>query len=110
MFISNRVLAALCLAAAGLLALAPPAAAKTWRISIAKMAFGVVPDSVHPGDTIEWVNADIFRHTATAKDGSFDIDLEPNATATWIVKRAGTIEFFCKFHPGMTGRLVISGR
>ena len=30
-------------------------------------------------DTVEWVNQDIFVHSATADDGSFDVELAPEA-------------------------------
>jgi plastocyanin len=82
--------------------------AKTHRVTISKMAFGPVPAGIHPGDSIEWVNADIFRHTATARDGSFDIDLMPGARAAIVLKHAQNIDFFCRYHPGMTGRLVVA--
>ena len=44
-------------------------------VVIDKMKFGAVPRGLHAGDTIIWVNRDIFRHTATAADRSFDVDL-----------------------------------
>jgi plastocyanin len=59
------------------------------------------------GDTIVWKNNDIFRHTATARDKSFDVDLPAKSEARVRVGAAGTIAFFCKFHPGMTGELVV---
>jgi hypothetical protein len=31
-------------------------------------------------DIVAWTNGDIFRHTASATDGSFDIDLPAGAT------------------------------
>jgi plastocyanin len=75
-------------------------------IVIAKMKFGPVPRNVRVGDTIVWVNRDIFRHTATARDRSFNVDLKPSARARMVVRRAGATPFYCIFHPGMTGQLV----
>lgn len=74
-------------------------------IVLDKMVFGPMPTGVRAGDIIEWVNRDIFEHSATARDGSFDIDLKPGATVRTTAK-AGSFAFFCKFHPGMTGTLV----
>lgn len=74
-------------------------------IVLDKMVFGPMPTGVRAGDIIEWVNHDIFEHSATARDGSFDIDLKPGATVRTTAK-AGSFAFFCKFHPGMTGTLV----
>lgn len=80
--------------------------AKTVHVIVLdKMVFGPMPTGVRAGDIIEWVNHDIFEHSATARDGSFDIDLKPGATVRTTAK-AGSFAFFCKFHPGMTGTLV----
>ena len=88
----------------------PPAATeqaqRVYVIVLDKMQFGPMPTDVRAGDIIEWTNKDILEHSATARDGSFDIDLKPGAsmrsTAT-----AGTFALFCKFHPTMTATLVV---
>lgn len=87
----------------------PQATTHTHRgyvIVIGKMQYGPMPVGLHAGDRIDWVNHDIFEHTATARDGRFDIDLKPGATVH-MTASAGTTAFFCKFHPGMTGTLVV---
>ena len=99
-------------AALAILALAgcgrPAPAHRTYTITIADMAFGPAPAGARVGDTIQWVNADIFQHSATAKDGGFDVDLAPKATARTLLDHAGTIEFSCRYHPGMTGRIAVT--
>jgi plastocyanin len=82
--------------------------AADYTIVIDKMAFGPVPQTLHPGDTITWQNNDVLRHTATARDGSFDFNLPSKASAKMTVGAAGNVPFFCKFHPGMTGTLAIT--
>ena len=62
-------------------------------IVIDKMAFGPMPAGVRAGDIIEWVNHDIFEHSATARDGSFDVGLKPGASVRTTAKR-GTVAFF----------------
>jgi plastocyanin len=94
--------------AALVLATAAQAAPKTYEIDIADLTFGPAPKVLHVGDTIVWVNKDMFRHTATARDGSFDLDLQPNARGQTRLGRAGTISFYCRYHPGMTGKLNIA--
>lgn len=79
------------------------AAPRVHRVIIDQMAFGQAPSSARAGDVILWVNKDMFRHTATARDRSFDIDLKPGASAKMTIKRAGTFAFYCRYHPGMTG-------
>jgi plastocyanin len=81
---------------------------KVYTVILAGMAFGPAPAELHVGDTIKWVNADIFQHTVTARDGAFDVDLPPKATARTVLRQAGTTGFYCRYHPGMTGRLIIA--
>lgn len=78
------------------------------EIKIGTLVFGPAPVALHVNDIIEWVNDDIFQHTATAADGSFDVDLPAGAKGRTILKRAGTVEYFCSFHPGMQGRLEVA--
>jgi plastocyanin len=99
---------AIALAGAALAAAPALAAPKVYTIAIKDMAFTTAPPVLHVGDTVEWVNNDIFRHSATAKDKSFDVDLAPQAHGRVILKKAGTISFYCRYHPGMTGTLVVS--
>ena len=78
------------------------------RIGIDKLAFGPAPGGMHVNDIVEWTNSDILRHTATATDGSFDIDLPAGATGRTILKRAGGVTYVCRYHPGMKGRLEVA--
>jgi plastocyanin len=77
------------------------------RIVIGKMAFGPSPPGLHAGDTVEWVNEDIFVHSVTAADMSFDLDISPKMAARVVMKNAGTIEYVCKYHPSMQAKLVV---
>ena len=92
------------------LPLSPPAAAapRTHIVVIEKMKFGPVPADVRAGDIIVWKNRDIFRHTATAMDGSFNIDLPAGETGSTLLRRPGTFPFTCKYHPGMRGTLKVA--
>ena len=92
----------------GVFAQLPATLAADYTVVIDKMTFGEVPAELHVGDTITWQNNDIFRHTATARDKSFDVDLPAKSEATMTVGAAGSVEFYCKFHPGMKGTLIIA--
>ncbi len=94
--------------AAVLLGSTDGAFAADYTVVIDKMAYGALPAALHPGDTITWQNDDILHHTVTARDGSFNLDLRSRTSAKMTVGAAGTVAFFCKFHPGMTGALVIT--
>jgi plastocyanin len=99
------------LGAAMMLLAAIPATARAvpavHTVVIDKLKFGPIPGTVHVGDTILWVNRDIFRHSATARDHSFDIQLPPASKARMPVRRKGIFKFFCTYHPGMIGTLVV---
>ena len=95
-------------AAAMLLPAAAVAEARIHTVVMAKMKFGPAPSGLKVGDTIEWVNEDIFRHTATDADGSFDVDLAAGAKGRSRLGKAGTIQVRCRFHPGMTMRLSVA--
>lgn len=88
--------------------LAAAARAAEYTVVIEKMKFGPVPAELHPGDVIVWQNRDIFRHTATARDKSFDVDLPAHAEVRMDVGASGTVEVYCRFHPGMKAALVIT--
>jgi plastocyanin len=60
------------------------------------------------GDTIEWINKDILAHTATARNGDFDVALPPNQTVTFALKKAGTVEYYCRYHPNMKAVLNVA--
>ena len=100
------------LSGATALAVAPalPAAARarTHTIVMERMRFGPSPEGLRVGDTIVWVNRDPVRHTATARDGAFDVDVAPRASGRTMLRRAGTIPYICRLHPAMIGRLVVA--
>ena len=60
------------------------------------------------GDTIEWVNNDVFAHTATARNGDFDVTIAPKKTVTLVVKKAGAVDYYCRFHPNMKAVLTVA--
>lgn len=82
--------------------------AAEYTIILDHMKFGELPAQLHVGDTITWQNNDLFRHTATARDNSFDVDLPAKSSTAITVDVAGSVDFYCRFHPGMKGTLVIA--
>jgi plastocyanin len=84
------------------------ARADTIQVKMEKLGFVRAEITAHVGDTIEWVNSDFVAHTATARDGSWDVLIPVNAKKTVVLKTEGTIEYYCKFHPNMTGRILVS--
>lgn len=78
-----------------------------YTVTLNQMKFGLLPATIHVGDAIEWANNDIFLHSATAKDKSFDVELKPKAHVRTTFRHAGTFPFTCRYHPGMVGTLIV---
>jgi len=83
------------------------AAPHTYTIVIDQMRYAPAPAGLRKGDLILWVNHDFLRHTATANDHSFDVDLPAGAAKKTLLSKAGSIAFSCRFHPGMKGVLQV---
>ena len=87
---------------------AVPAHAETIQIVIENMAFAPAEVSAKVGDTIEWVNKDVFVHSATARNGDFDVNQPPKKTVSSALQKAGTVDYYCRYHPNMKGVLKIA--
>jgi plastocyanin len=62
--------------------------------------------TVHAGDSIVWVNKDLLKHTATAKNGAFDSgDIPAGGSWKYTVKGDGLVAYGCTYHPTMKGTL-----
>jgi plastocyanin len=96
------------IAAALMLGLSVSAHAATIQITMENLAIAPAMASAKVGDTIEWINKDIFAHTATAKNGDWDVTIPPKTTATLVLKKAGAIDYYCRFHPNMKAVLTIA--
>ena len=84
------------------------AASSVHTVVIEGMRF--VPDSisVKAGDTVVWVNKDLFPHTATAQDRTFDSgELAVNASWKYIASKPGKYTYICTLHPTMKGTIVV---
>jgi plastocyanin len=83
------------------------ARAATIQISMENLVISPAEASAKVGDTVEWINKDIFAHTATARNGDWDVTIAPKKTGTLVLKKAGTVEYYCRFHPNMRATLAI---
>jgi plastocyanin len=89
-------------------AISVSARAATIQISMENLVISPAAATAKVGDTVEWINKDIFAHTATANSGDWDVTIPPKKTVTSVLKKAGTIEYYCRFHPNMKATLVVS--
>jgi len=99
-------LSAVCLGAQD----ARPVSATNPIIVMRQLNFNPPQITVKAGGTVEWRNEDIFSHTVTADDGSFDSGLiEPGHSWQMTFKNAGTAAYHCRPHPNMKAKLVVLG-
>jgi plastocyanin len=94
--------------AALVLGMSVSAQAATIQISMENLVIAPAEASAEVGDTIEWVNKDIFVHTATARNGDWDLTIPPKKTVTLVLKKPGSIDYYCRFHPNMKATLTVA--
>jgi plastocyanin len=77
-------------------------------VRMSRFAFVPAGLEIRPGDTVVWINEDLAPHTATARDGSWDTGtLETGVSARIAFATPGDFEYFCAFHPHMTGTVSV---
>ncbi len=87
------------------------AGSATHVIVIKQMHFDPQSLSVKVDDTVQWKNEDIFTHTVTANDATFDSGpIAPGQSWSRKFNTPGTFGYHCRPHPNMTAQLsVVSG-
>ena len=82
--------------------------AATIQISVQNMEFSPTEVSAKVGDAIEWNNEDVLLHSATARNGDFDVNLPPKKTGSVVLKKAGTVDYYCRYHPNMKATINVA--
>jgi plastocyanin len=82
--------------------------AATIQIAMENLVISPAEVTAKVGDTVELINKDIFAHTATSRNGDFDVAMPPKKTVTFVLKKAGTIDYYCRFHPNMKATLTVA--
>ncbi len=88
---------------------AAPLRAETVQVTIENMEFSPAQIDVKVGDRIEWVNKDILAHTATV-NGGWDVMIPPKKSASLVVGAAKSVDYYCRFHPNMKGRITVTAQ
>jgi plastocyanin len=84
------------------------AAPQTHTVVIEGMHFTPETLTVKRGDRVQWVNKDLFPHTATAGSKAFDSGpIAAGASWSMVAGRAGTLPYVCTLHPTMAGTLIV---
>jgi plastocyanin len=79
-------------------------------VVIENMAYNPDPQVIAAGDEVYWVNRESrMRHSATAKDGSFDTGiLKPGETSKKFKVEKST-QYYCVLHESMQGAVRVPG-
>ena len=103
-------LIALLAATSALLVSTPRAqAASTVSVEISGFAFQPATVTIQVGDTVTWTNLDGAAHTATdtGPQALFDGVMDNGESFSYTFTQAGTFNYFCTFHPEMTGTVIV---
>jgi plastocyanin len=87
------------------LAAASPVAAGVVHVDMKGIGFTPAKVSAKVGDIVEWTNHDFVVHSATARDNSFDVNVTASKSGRTVLKKAGKIAYYCRYHPNMTAEI-----
>ncbi len=94
---------------------------KTYSVEIKNLLFNPKQQTINVGDTVVWTNKDSVSHTVDSDSGN-EIKSgmlsgaggggyysSPTAGETYshTFTKAGTYNYYCAFHPGMTGVIIV---
>lgn len=96
--------------AAGALVAVGPAQAHNGvvHVAIEDLVFVPAEIEVKVGETIEWTNNDRIAHTATVRNG-WEVMIPPGKKATKVAETGDNVDYYCRLHPNMKGRIVVTG-
>ena len=85
-----------------------PTKSRTHTVTIEGTRFQPETLTVKAGDTIVWVNKDLFPHSATASNSTFNSQvIAAGASWRYIARKKGEFAYTCIFHPTMKAALVV---
>lgn len=77
-------------------------------VTVSGFSFEPQPLEAKVGQEVVWENEDTVLHTATAEDGSFDVELDgAGSSGRHTFTEAGTYDYLCSVHESMTGQIVV---
>ena len=85
-----------------------PPSGTTYDVSMQNSKFTPATITVAVNSTVKWTNNDSYNHNVKSNDGTFQSPtLAGGATYTHTFTTAGTYNYVCTFHSGMTGTVVV---
>jgi plastocyanin len=78
-------------------------------VSMKNIQFSPKSLTVKVGQTVTWTNDDSVDHNVIASGGAFKSNtFGHGATFKWKATKAGTFDYTCTIHPGMTGTVTVT--
>jgi len=86
----------------------PTTGTAVFEVDIKNLSFGG-SISIPAGSTVIWGNLDNVDHTVIAKNGYFDSGtLAPGDSFQQVFTQEGAIDYYCRIHPFMLGKVTIT--
>lgn len=81
----------------------------THTVTIEGMRFNPEKLTIEAGETVVWVNKDLFPHTATSKGGGFDSQ-QIASSESWrhTFGKTGKFAYVCTLHPPMKATIQVN--
>jgi Icc protein len=90
------------------LAGAPPDKESDPEVKIDNFTFTPKSLTIHPGETVTWINRDDVPHKVVSVDKKFASQaLDTDQKFSHTFKEAGKYDYFCSIHPRMTGTVLV---
>lgn len=84
------------------------AAPATHTVTIEAMQFSPPVMEIRVGDTVEWINKDLFPHNATSTARQFQSRaMAPNGHWKFVARHKGTFAYICTLHPMMKASIIV---
>ena len=79
------------------------------KVSVGDNFFSPVKAVIAPGDKVKWTNNGKVAHNVTFPNGFKSGNFSPGESVVAKFNRAGKFPYSCTLHPGMTGKVKVSG-
>ena len=88
----------------------PAATSAAVPVTMLNIQFNPKSVTAKVGQTVKWTNQDSVDHNVTATSGETFKSKNFGKGGTYVYKldKAGTIQYVCTIHPGMTGTIVVT--
>jgi plastocyanin len=87
-----------------------PPHSETIKITIEKFSYSPANAMAKVGDSIQWMNEDFEAHTVTDRRSQWDVLVTPHTSSSLVLKKPGIVDYHCRLHSNMRGRITVLSR